>query len=393
MGMLNFTKNIIATVENDVPPSEMNVFSAAGDINNDGYIDYVVSGRNGRMVWLENKGADGLWTEHLIDEIDRMECGGSLVDLNGDGYPDIINGGDWRSDEVWWWENPGKDGLAKNAKWKKRLIIKTGAGQIHDTIIGDVTGDGTTALIFTNQQQDGGTTVFWVPLPKDPTVSPWPNVRKITTGKTVSNPFRQEGVQPEEGLALGDLDGDGVNELVCGTNWYKYDGKQWNGCKFAGDYLTPKCAIGDVDGDGRPEIVLSEGDPCIYGKTQGGKAAWFKPSGDRKQMWTEHILADGLLDAHSLQIGDLCGNGRADIFVGEVGHGDDKHRFLTRPPRLYVFENDGYGNFTQHVIDEGTGTHEAQLIDSRNRGVQDIIGKPLQGGEMWNVHVWLNYTK
>jgi len=51
------------------------------------------------MVWLENKGAGEKWEQHLVDEVDMMECGGSLYDLTGSGNLDIINGDDWRSDE------------------------------------------------------------------------------------------------------------------------------------------------------------------------------------------------------------------------------------------------------------------------------------------------------
>ncbi len=39
-------------------------------------------------------------------------------------------------------------------------------------------------------------------------------------------------------------------------------------------------------------------------------------------MCEEHVLEDFLLDAYPLQLGDVCGNGRLDILVGEVGVAD-----------------------------------------------------------------------
>lgn len=388
MKKLSFKKKVIAQVNNRVSPSpgEMNTFSMAGDINNDGWIDYVVSGRNGKMVWLENKGEDKEWEEHLIDEVAHMECGGSLVDITGSGFMDIINGGDWQDDRVYWWENPGKTGV----KWKKREIIKTGAGQIHDTIIGDVTSDGTRALIFSNQLAKGGTTIYYIPIPKGPSAGHWPGARVVAAGKTEVNPHRDDGVQPEEGLAIGDVDNDGKNELICGCHWYKYNGKEWVGHKFASGYITCKCVVGDIDGDGRNEIILSEGDPCVYGKRQGGKAAWFKPGEDITGMWEEHIIEDFLFDAHTLQVGNICGNGKCDILIGEVGKSDENRKYVERLPRIMVFENDGNGNFERHIIDQGTGIHEGQLVDITKKGILDIIGKPLQDSEMWNIHVYFN---
>lgn len=366
-----------------INPNNINTFSNVGDINNDGLLDIVISGRNGKMVWFENKGEDLEWDMHLIDEVENMECGGSLYDLTGNGYLDIINGGDWRSDEIWWWENPGN----VNRKWEKRLIAKTSYTQFHDTIIGDITGDGTVSLIFDNQHAINGTNIYRIPLPEDPFLSPWQNIELIATGKTEPNIYRKEGVQPEEGLAIGDIDGDGKNELVCGTCWYKYHDGKWLCHKFATGYITTKVAIGDIDGDGMNEIILSEGDPCVYGKTQGGKLSWFKPKDTITDIWEEHILEDFLLDAHSLQLGNICGNGNLDIFVGEVGMASKRD---TNPPRLIVFENDGKANFTRYIIDEGTGIHDALLVDMKNKGVLDIVGKPLHGPEMYKVLVWYN---
>lgn len=388
MGSPKFKKCVIGEVNNNVPPAEMNTFSNAGDINNDGFIDFVVCGRNGRMVWLENSRGDGEWKQHLIDEIEQMECGGSIYDLTGSGFSDIINGGDWRRDEVLWWENPG----VCDTKWERRLIAKTGNGQIHDTMIADVTNDGRMSLIFTNQS--GGTNIYCIPLPEDPTVSPWPNMQVIASGKTEDNPNRWDGKQPEEGLAVGDIDGDGKNEVVCGTHWYKYVDGEWKTHKFSSGYITTKCAIGDIDGDGKNEILLSEGDPFVYGKMQGGKAAWFKPKGQIEDMWEEHVIDEHLIDAHSLQLGDICGNGVLDILIGEVGVADPTtDEYIIGEPRVMVYENDGKGNFTRHIIDQGTGTHEALLIDARKTGKLDIIGKPLHGKEKWNIHVWKNITE
>jgi len=386
----DFTKTVIGRLENPQGPGDMNTLLAVGDVDRDGYPDVVVSGRHGRMAWFANpRRQAGEWVMHLIDEPGSMECGGCLYDLNGDGLPDLLNGNEAGADGIFWWENPGPAG----GRWTRREIVRTGHGQFHDTVVGDGTGDGTPSLFFTNQQ--GGTFIYRVPLPHDPYVSPWPGLERVNgEPQWVPNPFNPrwnpEGRQPEEGLAIGDVDGDGRNEVVCGTHWYKHDRGKWLCHRFAPDtYMTTKVAVGDLDGDGRNEIVLAEGDALIYGKQAGCTLAWFKPGGDVTKSWTEHVIETGLYDAHSLQLGPVCGTGRLDILSGEIGSaGVDRATWAGRPPRLTIFGNLGDGRFERYVIDEGTGTHDAVLVDTLNRGVLDIVGKPLHGPERWNIHVW-----
>jgi hypothetical protein len=387
MAKPGFVKSVIGELVNPAGAGAMNTLIAVADINADGRPDIAVSGRNGFMAWFENMGPGRPWQQHVIDDVTSQECGGALWDLRGSGQLDLINGSDYMGVDIFWWENPGKSG----PKWTKRIIASTGNRQFHDTLIGDITGDGVPALVFTNQHGKGGTWIFRIPLPRDPRQSPWPGLEIIAEGRTEMNPHRPEGVQPEEGLAIGDIDGDGKNELVAGTHWYKKVRGKWEAHKFASGYITTKIEIGDIDGDGKNEILLAEGDPCVYGKMQGGRAGWFKPRGSIDGPWEEHTLEDGLLDAHSLKIGNLCGNGMNDILLGEVGLADHAtDMYARRPPRILVFQNDGQGRFTRHVIDEGTGCHDAVLTDTRGNGKLDIVTKPLHGPEKWKIHVYLN---
>jgi len=383
-----FQKTVIGELINDTGNSSMNTLGCAGDINADGRADYVICGRNGAMAWLENTGRRSGWIKHHIADVCAQECGGLIIDLTGSGYPDIVNGSDAGGDEMSWWENPGM----LDREWKRRIIAKTGRAQMHDTLVGEIKNDGVKYLAFTNQGQ--ATTVYCVPIPKDPYRSPWPNLEVIAAGKTLPNPGRGAGAQPDEGLALGDVDNDGLLELVSGVSYYKWNGCMWETVRFTDqNYITNKILVADIDLDGKNEILLSEGDAYIYGHDDGCKLAWFKPEGENyKGVWTEHIVETGLLDAHSIAVADLCSNGRPDIFVGEIGavkRGGGSEDYIIRQPRLMIYENDGKGRFTtRHIIDEGTGVHEAVLADLDGDGKLDIIGKPLHGPEKWMIHVW-----
>lgn len=362
-----YKKNTIAYLENDVEPAPMNLLCLVGDINQDGYEDIVISGRNGKLVWYENQKNEGKWVQHLIDEVNGLEAGGTLVDITGNGYPDLVIGSDWRNDELYWWENP----YPLDKPWRKRIIIKTGFSKFHDQIIGDVTGDGKISLIFWNQ---GAKRLYRVEIPDDPTVYPWPNV------EVVANDI--EG----EGLAIADIDGDKINEIIGGTYWFKYTGNKdcpWKTYQYAKNYVAPRIRVEDINSDGVMEIVISEGDALIFGKNEGGKLSYFSSPKDKENLWIENKIDENLLDPHSLEIADFCGNGRLDIIVGEIGSEKEG-----RKPRLILYENDGRAKFTKHILAEGISFHEAKICDFTKTGKFSIVNKPLHGLEKWEVQIW-----
>ena len=80
------------------------------DVDGDGVNDFVITERTQApsVVWYRRTGEG--WDLYTVDDTTlRIEAGGDWHDIDGDGDPDIVFGGDSSSNQVWWWENPAPD--------------------------------------------------------------------------------------------------------------------------------------------------------------------------------------------------------------------------------------------------------------------------------------------
>lgn len=336
------------------------------DVDKDGRQDFIIGARQAGpcLVWYRNtpKG----WKRYVIDpETLPIEAGGTFYDIDGDGDWDLVFGGDSSSNKVWWWENPYPH-YAPDLPWKRYEIKDSGGTQHHDQIFGDFDGDGKAELVFWNQ---GVGKLLMAKIPSNPR-QPWPLV-EIYSGHG-------------EGLAKGDLDGDGKEELFAGGRWLKHNG----GTSFTAYWIDPsqsasRVAVGDLNGDGRLEVVMVPADGV-------GRLKWYECKGDpcRTSSWIGHdLLGQDVRHGHSLAVADFNQDGHLDIFCGEMrkwSAGDDNPE-----AKMWIFLGDGRGGFTKVEIARGFGVHEAKVGDLNGDGKPDILAKPYN----WDtprIDLWLN---
>jgi hypothetical protein len=351
-------------------PSTQQTGAIVGDFDRNGVADFVITARAAAPAMIWYRRGKGGWAKYVIDDsLLPVEAGGTAADVDGDGDLDIIAGGDYRSNEVWWWENPSPKFNAK-VPWKRRIVKREGKGQHHDLLTGDFNGDGLLELAFWNQ---GARTLYMANIPRNPQATePW-LYREI---------FKSEGMA--EGLAKADIDGDGLEDLIGGGRWFKRNSDGSFVPHVIDDTQAfTRAAAGQLKKGGAPEVIFVSGDRV-------GRLKWYERNGEQ---WTGHdLLGEDVIHGHSLQIADIDHDGNLDVFCAEMGKWTEKATQPDNPdPRMWIFFGDGRGNFEKVEYHTRIGAHESKVADLDGNGTLDLLIKPYNH-DAPRVDVWLNQS-
>jgi hypothetical protein len=333
------------------------------DLDRDGDLDFVLGGygvKPPRLYWFEYQGPDK-WVQHLVGTNYMSDVGLAALDVDGDGWTDLVCSGVW-------FRNPGKP----REQPFERIVFAENAAGAHDVLVADIDGDKRPDVVVMGDARTKLNGLAWFKLSADPRQS-WErhNIGPAIHGAIVPN-------------AVMDIDGDGDADVIRGDTWFENkDGKglTWDAhanIPFARTGPFGKCvrtAIVDIDGDGKLEVVMGDADivdsrVAILRTTDKG-ASWTKQE-------LPHSFTYGSL--HSLAVADLNGDGRPDIIVNEQEE-------LLPPgrenPRWVVWENLGQSKFAERILlDTKLGGHELQVGDVDADGDIDICSKP------WGVRPW-----
>lgn len=315
---------------------------AAADVDADGKPD-LVAGR----FWYPN----GTWEPRPLRSIEDwngyVESNGDYVlDVNQDGFPDVV-AGSFLPTEVHWYENPGKKGLRLGQLWTKHLLADTEQTQNEGGLLTDLDGDGIQELVINRWKKDTPFLVQRFVPNKEGTQ----NDAKV---KLLPSKIGEKG--NGHGLAVGDINGDGLSDILVGQGWYEQpQASAWSQpWKFHGDWnlhSSLPMIVTDLNEDGKNDLIFGNGHD--YGLFWWENQGYDADTG--KIQWKDHEIDRSYSQPHTLAWADLNGDGQPELITGKRYYAHNgKDPGGEEMPCLYYYSwNPKESSFTRHTIEEG----------------------------------------
>jgi hypothetical protein len=347
--------------------------AAFADLNNDGRVD-IISGESWYEApsWTKHRIRGIAWNGQYIDNFTDLP-----LDVDGDGYVDVVQFGYFSLNMVWM-RNPGRG----DGPWTSTVIDSGFPTEF--ARLADIDNDGRARELLPEFDRPAA------PL----------NWYELANGKWITHQVSDHSFG--HGIGAGDVNGDGRTDILTPRGWFEapedvragrwtFHETDWSqhpiaasgaaragGAPADGGRATGPAAVQfgfmhviDVNGDGRNDVLTSMAHD--YG------VCWFEQNADGT--WTQHVIDNTWSQAHASALIDLNGDGQLDLITGKryfAHNGNDPGE--REPLGLYWYEfrrpplpaaPDGRGGsapivWTRHIIDYGGRMGGGMQIDVKD---------------------------
>lgn len=273
------------------------------DVTADGHPDLIARDTSGKL-WIhpwQSSTTGRMWSATT-----RIPAGEGFTyalevvtgDIDGDGTPELV-ARVARSGDLWLLPN---NGAATGNPWPSRVSAGTDWGFASQVLLGDVNGDSLQDLLAVDSRVSNGT--LWIYLNNGSATAPHWTARY--GGGIGWNIFNH--------LMVGDVTGDGLADIVgrddtgdlyaypgnASTTDFPWEPRAWVGSNWQ---TATRLALGDVDGDGIADLVDLENDGSLWVFRTGASTDPLAIPGD----WA---------GTRSLNLGYVTGGSGPDLVVG-----------------------------------------------------------------------------
>ena len=353
--------------------------SGAGDINGDGFDDFIVGAygddKNGAFsgsasIW---SGLDGsiLYTFYGDSAGDNFgEDVAAAGDVNGDGYADVMVGAPYSD------ANGENSGLVR--------VFSGFDGSILYTFIGDEPGERFGAsLDGAGDVNDDGYADVIVGAKSNDNGGENAGLARIFSGVDGSILYNFYGDSAGDSLGIsvaraGDVNGDGYADLIVGAFGDDNNGSNSGAARiFSGDggsilytfygddeddlFGVSVAGAGDINGDGYSDVVVGAWGDDNNGNKSGSARIFSGVDGSTLNT-LNGLNEDDLFGISVAGAGDLNNDGYADVIVGAPSYDDqnDKSGYV----RIFLSsnENNVIGKNLGYQVEEGSGNMTLKFI-------------------------------